>query len=124
MNRDELLGEIARLIVVDPKAGERPWDGYALIAWYGDGISRLNGFRYDKGQPGEPLTPSGVEIENRLEELRRVTQVKDKAPWRVCIIRINREAAEVAIDFEYEDPGKWYVTPDSAAEIADKVKPW
>ncbi|ALN89475.1 MULTISPECIES: hypothetical protein [Lysobacter] len=123
MNRDELLGEIARLIVVDPKAGERPWDGYSLIAWYGEGISRLNGFRYDKGQPGEPLTPASVEIENRLEELRRVTQTKDKSPWRVCIVRINREAAEVAIDFEYEEPGKWYVTPDSAADIAERVRP-
>lgn len=124
MNRDELLAEIARLIVVDPKAGERPWDGYSLIAWYGDGISRLNGFRYDKGQPAEPLTPANAEIENRLEDLRRVTQVKDKAPWRVCIIRINREAAEVAIDFEYEEPGKWYVTPDSAVQIAEQVRPW
>ncbi|MBX9401411.1 hypothetical protein K4L06_08815 [Lysobacter sp. BMK333-48F3] len=123
MNRDELLGEIARLIVVDPKAGERPWDGYALIAWYGEGISRLNGFRYDKGQPGEALTPSGAEIGNRLEQLRLATHVAGKAPWRVCIMRINREAAEVAIDFEYEDPGRWYVTPDSAAEIAERVRP-
>ncbi|MGO1003591.1 hypothetical protein [Lysobacter sp. CA196] len=123
MNRDELLGEIARLIVVDPKASERPWDGYALIAWYGDGMHRLNGFRYDKGQPGEPLTPASVEIENRLEQLRKVTQVAGKAPWRVCIVRIHRADAEVAIDFEYEDPGRWYVTPDSVAEIAERVRP-
>ncbi len=123
MNRDQLLGEIARLAVVDPKASEKPWDGYALIAWYGEGITRLNGFRYTKGQPGEAATPSGFEIENRLEELRKATQQPGKAPWRVFIMRIHREDAEVAFDFEYDDPGKWYVTPDSASEIAERVRP-
>lgn len=123
MNRDELIGDIARLIISDAKVIEKPWDGYALIAWYGDGFHKLNGFRFVAGEPGEAATPTGFDIEDRFEQLRKVMQTQAKGVWRVCIFRIHREASEVAIDFEYEDPGQWYVTSDTAAAIAERVRP-
>src|SRR3546814_5415869 len=38
-----LVVEAARVIVGDPKVAAQPWDKYALVAWYGEGVSTLNG---------------------------------------------------------------------------------
>src|SRR3546814_6382757 len=33
-----LVVEAARVIVGDPKVAAQPWDKYALVAWYGEGV--------------------------------------------------------------------------------------
>src|SRR3546814_3517726 len=35
-----LVVEAARVIVGDPKVAAQPWDKYAMVAWYGEGVSR------------------------------------------------------------------------------------
>lgn len=124
MDKDQLIAEIARLIVDDRKVAAQPWDKYALIAFHGHGgVSKLNGFRYDGDGAGEPATPESFEIEDRLDELREATRIDGKPAWGACVFRLDRASNRVTADFAYEDAGEWEVTPATAAAIAERARP-
>lgn len=122
MTKDELIVEIGRLIVADRKASAQPWDSYALIAYYDGSVSKLNGFRYRGDGPGEPATPAAFELEDRLDELRGITQVEGKELWRACVFRLERASGKATADFIYDEPERWHVTPATAAEIAERAR--
>jgi hypothetical protein len=123
MTRDELIVEIGRLIVADGKATAQPWDRYALIAYYDGSVSKLNGFGYSGDGRGKPATPETFELEDRLDELRDATRIEGREPWRVCVLRLNRGTGKATVDFEYDDPERWHVTPRTAADIAERARP-
>lgn len=123
MDKDALILEIGRLIAGDRKVAAQPWDRYALVAWYGDGTSTLNGFRYVGEQPGQPATPASFELEDLLDALREATRVDGKAPWRACVVRLDKAGGKATVDFAYEDADDWRVTPANAAEIARRARP-
>lgn len=70
-----------------------------------------------------PATPASFEIEDLLDGLRQATQVEGKAPWRACIVKLDRVSAKVTVDFEYDHPEQWGVTPATAARIAEPARP-
>src|SRR3546814_16631580 len=70
-----LVVEAARVIVGDPKVAAQPWDKYALVAWYGEGVSTLNGFRYVGEEPGQPAPPGADDLEDRTDALREATRL-------------------------------------------------
>ena len=123
MDKDALILEIGRLIVDDRKVAAQPWDKYALVAWYGDGVSTLNGFRYVGDAPGQPATPESFELEDRLDELRAATGVDGREPWRACVVKLDRGSGKASVDFAYEDADAWRVSPATAAEVARRARP-
>lgn len=123
MDKDQLIAEIARLIVDDRKVAAQPWDKYALISFHGHGVSKLNGFRYRGSEAGEPATPESFEIEDRLEDLREATRVDGKPAWNACVFKLDRAGNHVSADFAYEDAGEWEVTPATATAIAERARP-
>ena len=123
MTRDELIVEIGRLIVADHKVSSQPWDQYALVVWHGDGVSKLNGFRYLGHGEGTPATPESFELEDRLDELREVTRLDGQQPWLACVVQLDRATGKATVDFEYDDAARWHVTPASAARVAARARP-
>jgi len=123
MDKDALIVEIGRLIANDRKVAAQPWDKYALVAWYGDGTSILNGFRYVGEQPGQPATPASFELEDRLDDLRAATRVDGKDAWHACVVKLDRGSGKVVVDFAYDDANRWLVTPASATDIAQRARP-
>jgi len=121
-DQDALIVEIGRLLAADPKLASQDWDRYALVAWYGDGVSKLNGFRYRGDDPGQPATPGAPALEDRLNDLREATRVDGAAPWRACVIRIERASGRASVDFEYDAPERWEVTPATVADIARRAR--
>lgn len=123
MDKDALVLEIGRLIAGDRKVAARPWDAYALVAWYGDGTSTLNGFRYSGDAPGEPATPEAFDLEDRIDALREATRVDGREPWRACVVRLDKASGKASVDFAYEDADAWRVTPATAADVARRARP-
>lgn len=123
MDKDALILEIGRLIAGDRKVASQPWDRYALVAWYGEGMSTLNGFRYVGEQPGQPATPASFELEDLLDALREATRVDGKAPWHACVVKLDKAGGKATVDFAYEDADDWRVTPANAAEVARRARP-
>ena len=123
MDKDALILEIGRLIAGDPKVAAQPWDRFALVAWYGDGVSTLNGFRYVGEEPGQPATPGSFELEDRIDGLRAATRVEGKEAWRACVVKLDKASGKASVVFAYEDADDLRVTPQTAADVARRARP-
>ncbi len=123
MDKDALIVEIGRLLVADAKVSAKPWDAYSLVAWFGDGVRKLNGFRYVGSAPGEPATPSNAGVEAAIAALRAATAVDGTVPWRACVVKLDRGSGKATVDFAYDNTDLWQVTPATAADIAERARP-
>ena len=118
-----LVVAIGRMIAGDRKVAAQPWDKFALVAWYGDGLSTINGFRYVGDEPGQPATPEAFELEDRIDELRAATRVEGQELWRACVVKLDKASGKASVIFAYEDADSWRVTPQTAAEVAQRARP-
>ncbi len=121
MDKDALIHELGAAIVSNPKVAGQPWKRYALVARLDAQQSKLNGFAYDALGGYQPVTPKGIEIHDKLAALREAMCVDGKAPWGACVVRIDRDTQKITVEFEYEHPERWDVTPKNVAEIAARA---
>lgn len=126
MDKNALINQVGMLIVTDPKVDAAHWDGYALIVRYNDGeiARRMSGFRYLDDGSFEAATPQNDEaIGAALDALRQAMRTQDKAPWDACVVRIRRDTRHVKIDFEYDEPQLWDITPQNLNDVVESARP-
>lgn len=127
MDRNELITRIGQLLVADPAVSDGQWDGYALVVRYGDGAvaRRLSGFRYTDGEGDgyQAATPRDPAIGEAFDALRQATRVHDKAPWDACVLRVRRDTGKLQVEFEYDEPEQWDITPETLATVASRARP-
>jgi hypothetical protein len=121
MDKDALIHELGAALVGDPKVAGQPWKRYALVARLDAQQSKLNGFAYDALGSYQPATPKGFEVHNKLAALREAMRNDGKAPWGACMVRIDRDTQKITVEFEYDHPERWDVTPKTVAEIAARA---
>jgi len=49
--------------------------------------------------------------------------VEDKDPWRACVVKLDKASGKASVIFVYEDADSWRVTPQTAAEVAQRARP-
>ncbi len=126
MDKNALINQLGMLLVTDPAVDAAYWDGYALIARYGEGAiaRRLSGFRYLDDGGFEAATPQNDEaVAAALDALREATRVQDKAPWNACVVRIRRDTRKVHVEFEYDLPARWDITPENLRDVVENARP-
>ena len=125
LDRNELIARIGRLLVADPAVADGQWHGYALVVRYADGAiaRRLAGFRYDADGTHRAATPEDGRLGPAFDDLREATRLPGREPWGACVLRLERNTGRLAVDFEYDDPARWDVTPASLAEVAARARP-
>lgn len=125
LDRNELIARIGRLLVADPAVSDGEWQGYALIVRYGDGAiaRRMTGFRYDADGTYAAATPDADALGPAFDDLREATRVAGKEPWGACILRLWRATGRLAVEFEYDAPERWDITPATLADIAARARP-
>lgn len=124
-DRNELIARIGRLLVADPAVADGLWHGYALIVRYGDGAiaRRITGFRYAADGSHQAATPGGDALGPAFDDLRDATRVPGKAPWGACVLRLWRDGGRMTVEFEYDAPEQWDITPATLARVAQQAKP-
>lgn len=126
LDRDALVHRIGMLIVGDPAVQAQPWDGYALIVRYdeaGSASRRLTGFRYRDGAGFEAATPQDPALGEALDALRQATRSQAQPAWDVCVVQIRRDTRRVHVDFEYDAPQRWDISPSTLVEVAERARP-
>lgn len=125
MDKNALVHQIGMAIVSDPAVDAEPWDGYALVVRYGDGemARRLSGFRYRDGEGHDAATPRSDALGDLLDALREATTVEGRTPWQACVVRIRRDTRKVTMEFEYYDPQRWDITPETLDAVAEQARP-
>lgn len=123
LDKDALIHEVGAAIVRNPRVTAEPWERYALVVRFDDARVQLTGFAYDDAGRARPATPNGLEIHHKLDALREATSVPDQQAWNACVVRIVRDTRKITVEFEYEHPERWDVTPQNATEIAARARP-
>ena len=125
LDRNELIARIGKLLVADPAVSDGRWHGYALVVRYGDAAiaRRMTGFRYDADGTYAAATPGADALGPAFDDLRDATRVPGKEPWGACILRLWRQSGRMAVEFEYDAPERWDVTPPTLSDIATRARP-
>ena len=125
LDKDRLVNRIGLLIVGDPALAADDWDGYALVVRYGEGgiRRRISGFRYRDAGGYDAATPESGELGDVLDALREATQVPGKARWDACVFRIRSDTRKVQVEFEYDAPERWDVTPETLLAVVERARP-
>lgn len=125
LDRNELIARIGRLLVADAAVSDGDWHGYALIVRYGQGAiaRRLTGFRYAADGAYQGATPSDDALGPAFDDLREATRLPGKEPWGVCVLRLWRDSGRLAVEFDYDAPQQWDITPATLLDVAARARP-
>ena len=125
LDKNALIDRIGKLLMTGPAVDQARWDGYALIVRYGEpGLARrISGFRYLDDGGFEAATPRTEALGPALDALREATRVADKAPWHACVFRIRRDSRKLHVEFEYDNPERWDVVPETLREVIERARP-
>jgi hypothetical protein len=104
-----LVTQLGSEIVRDPFYQSEPWEQLSLVINL-DGRKQMFGYVYSAGD-WEAAGPDGIEPLETAAKLRDAMQLQGKAPWKKCLVTIDRASAKIDIDFDYEG-SKW--VPDMA----------
>jgi hypothetical protein len=112
----EVLEE--RAVVDDPK-----WDTLTVLATVTPEMVGMTAYRYTHAGPGLPTPLRGTDLQ-RFRDLRAATAAPDGTRWEMCIIKIDRDSARVAVNFVYGDQADQFrITPDSVREVTERLRP-
>ena len=125
LDRNELIARIGRMLAADPAVADGEWNGYALIVRYADGAiaRRMTGFRYDADGTHHAATPDAVALGPAFDDLRQATRVSGKEPWGACVLRLWRDSGRMTVEFDYDTPQQWDVTPATLAAVVARARP-
>jgi hypothetical protein len=123
MDNDDLVQEIGSLLIRDPKISSRPWKDLAMVAQIMPGTTKVNGFAYQEGGKAVPASPGDFDVLDRFEQLREAMREPNKEPWKACLVRISSTSGDISIDFEYDHPEKWLITPATVRAMAETLRP-
>lgn len=118
---DELIQEIGAAIIEDPAATEMEWESLVVVAHLDGGFS-LFGYAYREGGH-EPFSPDGDELFELFPELQDAMAEGEAHVWKACRYAITKPDMDVDIDFEFDDAGRWRVTPDNIETMPEQLRP-
>ena len=123
MDKDDLVQDIGAMLVRDPQITSQPWEDIAIVAQVTPSSTKVNGFAYLASGDSIPIGPRNLDVLDKFEELRLAMRDPGREPWKACLVRINRSTSHIAIDFEYDHPDKWEITPASIEVMGEALRP-
>ncbi|WP_219704344.1 hypothetical protein [Marinomonas lutimaris] len=124
--KDEVLQEITQMFLRCEDVLEYEWTELVFVFEFGDGHVSNSGFLYN----GQEITPATASIANDKLLLRNSLKALREDVYQECGYRFNQllfqmenKTKRFKIDFEFEDPKKWAITPDNMFEMREKLRP-
>lgn len=118
---DELVQEVGGLLLDDPAFADHVWDGLAAVMSFGKARTSVYAYRFH----GE-AEPVFLEVEHELYDLLvklREEMTKGRRPWQSCLIQITQPDLGIEIDFDYDDPDRWKITPANMNGMIEEIRP-
>ena len=120
----DLVHEVGRLIVQDERIGAHSWHALSLVVVL-DGPAAISGYVYDEAGRATPELPDDNAIFDAFERLREAMRDEDptKRGWGAALFQIKRPELKAHVEFEYDDPHRWDVTPANFTTKPDELRP-
>ena len=124
MDRDALIHRLAETIAGDSALLLDGWRHLVLVSHIDDDTPDMTGFCYTDGGRAVPVSPKDFAIFDVLDELRvAMAEADGRKPWIAALFRIDRATGKFAVEFEYDQPERWIVTPDNVKARARELAP-
>jgi hypothetical protein len=124
MDRDALIHRLAETIAGDKALLLDGWTHLVLVSHVEAGTPDMTGFCYTSDGRAVPVAPKEFAIFDVLEQLRAAMAEADgRKPWSAALLRIERATGKLAVEFEYDQPERWAVTPDNVEARAREFAP-
>jgi hypothetical protein len=119
----ELVHEIGSMVVNSERYRARPWESLSIVVVIDGSSVQLSGYTY--GADGKPQAgnPGNFDINDKFEELQEAMAGADQRRWKSALLQINRDGGKLNIDFEYDDPLRWKVTPTNVDTKPHELRP-
>jgi hypothetical protein len=119
---DRLLTELGQQIVADRRYVDEEWQGISVVVQVAP-RERLFGYVY---RPDGTWTAAMPDMDATIDKaiaLSKAMRVDGKEPWKACLIQIQRPGPHLKVDFEYDDPNRWIVTPGNLKQKVEELRP-
>jgi len=120
---DDLVQELGSLLMEDGDLLANPWEHLVIVAQFRPLSIKVNGFAYLANGKAIPTSPSGVAVTKKFQELREATKEPAKDVWQAAMVKIEKSSGSLSIDFEYDNPDKWLISPATVKRMAEALRP-
>ncbi|KLV04006.1 hypothetical protein ABT56_15355 [Photobacterium aquae] len=123
---DEKLIELASLFLETKDVKDNDWTECCFVFEFGEGHVSNSGYLYD----GDEVTPAIASIEcypvllgYKLLELRELIYSECGHKFIQLLFQMENKTKRFKIDFEFDDPKRWAITPCNMFEMRERLKP-
>ena len=115
---DEVLA-LGRLVASHPAYDGVDWTYIALVATFTKAHRSLFGYVFMADGRWETTLPRDPQrsVMRAFRRLHSTMARRDGMAWQQCLLEISRQDGTVAVQVEYDDPGRWAVTPETLARV-------
>lgn len=124
MNRDEALKDLCRALITDDEVvGQPDWRKVVMVGVVQGDNARMHGYCFDAAGDWEAAAPRQRGTLDLLRRFRSAMAEADpqQRAWVSCLIRFDPDG-QVGLDFEYDDPARWAVTPGNQARRVEEFR--
>ena len=118
---DQLIHDIGSLIVTSEKYQD-DWESLSIVGSFRDGERSQYGYVYTSDGDWEGRT-GGIPTLKLMKRLNDEMAEATGKRWYRCLVQIKRADMDMNIQFEYDDPDRWSVSPATVERDALALKP-
>ncbi|NTE89614.1 hypothetical protein [Agrobacterium rubi] len=120
----ELVEDLVGAIINSDQIERQNWQTFSLvIAFQDERVSETYGYSYDVEGDWEAFSVRPRLVNAEAGSYRDwLKQENDKAVIKM-LVQFNRASSKFNVDFEYENPARWSVTPSNLNEITKELHP-
>ena len=121
-----MISEIGELILTSPDLQENDWESFSLVYDIGEGHTANSGFLYDNKSIAPFFAESEndpMEIDNQILALQQEIQLTTGHKFKQLLIQMEKNTNKIKIDFEFDNPNRWSITPANMKEMKELLRP-
>ncbi|MBP1853424.1 hypothetical protein [Rhizobium halophytocola] len=121
--KTEFVGTLVAAIITSDEVEPQNWEEFSLvIAFEDDRVSETYGYSYDANGDWEAIAIRPRLVREEAAAYRDwLKRENDKALIKM-LVQFNRSSNGYNVDFEYDNPARWNVTPSNLSEITEKLR--
>jgi hypothetical protein len=106
----EKLGQLVEALLADPEVAGENWHGLVVVGVVEAKSRSLSGYAFDRAGQEESVAPRGGNAMRYLQALNDDMFEDTGRRWKSCLL-IMRHGATFSAEFEYDDAGRWAISP-------------
>jgi predicted nucleotidyltransferase len=128
MNIDsKYIFEIVHVILMSEDVKENNWESLSFVFDVADSHIANSGFLYteDKIRPAvADIDHDPLILDDKIIELREKVFEQCNAKFKQLLIQMEKGSGRIKIDFEFDNPSRWSITPANMKQIREELRPY